>query len=196
MISLGTVFWLMVVFFAMVGMMRGWTKEVVATAGLVLSLFAINAFGYQLLTVLSDTPITDQYNEALRRQQFYYLAALHLSIAFFSYKGPALAGRNVTERLRVRDSLQDKLLGLLVGGINGYLVVGTLWGLLEYVHTVTGWVRVPENLNYPFPVETILRPGPTMQLTDLITGLPLPVLAPYLPYLMVMVFLFVLVVMI
>lgn len=196
MISLGTVFWLMVIFFAAVGMMRGWTKEVVATAGLVLSLFAINAFSYQLLTVLSDTPINDNYSDALRRQQFYYLTAIHLLIAFFSYKGPAFAGRAVADRLRVRDSFQDKLLGLLVGGLNGYLIVGTLWGLLEHVSTAAGWVRVPDNLPYPFPVETIVRPVAAMELTDLIAGLPIPVLAPYLPYLVVIVFLFVLVVMI
>lgn len=186
----------MVGFFALVGIMRGWTKEVVATAGLVLSLFAINAFGYQLLTVLSDVPITDPFNEGLRRQQFYYLGVMHLAIAFFSYQGPGFAGRAITERLRVRDSLQDKLLGGLVGGLNGYLVVGTLWGLLEYVQTATGWTAVPGNLNYPFPVETITRPTLALALTNLISDLPLPLLAPYLPYLVVIVFLFVLVVMI
>ncbi|MCB9434988.1 MAG: CvpA family protein [Ardenticatenaceae bacterium] len=193
---MGTVFWLMVGFFALVGVMRGWTKEVVATAGLVLSLFAINAFGYQLTTILSDIPITDQFNEALRRQQFYYLTTIHLTIAFFSYQGPAFAGRTIAERLRVRDSLQDKLLGGLVGGLNGYLIVGTLWGLLEYVHTATGWVAVPGNLTYPFPIETITRPTAALALTNLISDLPLPLLAPYLPYLVVIVFLFVLVVMI
>lgn len=196
MISLGTVFWLMVGFFALVGVMRGWTKEVVATAGLVLSLFAINQFGYQLLTLLSDAPISDTFNEDLRRQQFIYLGVLHLAIAFFSYQSPAFAGRTVGERLRVRDSLQDKLLGSIVGGLNGYLIVGTLWALLENVRTADSWTRLPANLNYPFGIEVITRPTAQMALDALISDLPLPLLSIYLPYLVVIVFLFVLVVMI
>jgi uncharacterized membrane protein required for colicin V production len=50
MLSLGTLFWLMVLFFGIIGSLRGWTREVIATSGLILSLFAINQFGHLFLT--------------------------------------------------------------------------------------------------------------------------------------------------
>lgn len=196
MISLGTVFWLMVFFFSLIGVLRGWTKEVVATSGLVLSLFAINQFGFGIINFLSDAPPSDIYATALRRQQFYWLGSLHIAIAFFSYQGPAIAGRNVVERLRVRDSFQDKLLGGIVGALNGYLIVGAMWSLLEYVRGATEWVRLPAGTLYPFEGEFLIRPPDVLQLEGLISSLPLPLLSAYLPFLVVIVFLFVLVVMI
>ena len=41
MLSLTTAFWVLVILFAIVGMMRGWTKEIVATASVILALFTI-----------------------------------------------------------------------------------------------------------------------------------------------------------
>ena len=196
MISLGTVFWLMVFFFSLIGVLRGWTKEVVATSGLVLSLFAINQFGFVIITFLSEAPPSDIYANPIRQQQFYWLGTLHLAIAFFSYQGPAIAGRSVVERLRVRDSFQDKLLGGIVGALNGYLIIGAIWSLLEYVRDAAGWVRLPAGMNYPFEGGFLIRPPVNLQLDGLIGTLPLPLLSGYLPFLVVIVFLFVLVVMI
>ncbi len=198
MISLGAWFWLMILFFAIIGIGRGWTKEIIATSGLVLSLFALNQFGYFLVNLLGAAadPASPAYDPmAVRRQQFYILTAVHLFITFFSYEGPTLAGGRLSERLRVRDSLQDKVLGALVGAINGYLIVGTIWAFLEYNVTATeGWIPLPANELYPFPIETITRPA--AELSALITKLPLPALSPYLPFLVVVVFLFVIIVMI
>ncbi len=199
MISLGTVFWLMVAFFSLIGTLRGWTKEIIATSGLVLSLFALNQFGGFLISLFGAT--SDVVDPALvdvtvRRQQFYILTAVHLMIAFFSYQGPAFAGRALGDRLRVRDSLQDKVLGALVGAVNGYLIVGTLWTFLEFHVGLTGYERLLDGIPYPFDTGTLMRPGAESQLASLIEKLPLPLLAPYLPFLVVIVFLFVIVVMI
>jgi uncharacterized membrane protein required for colicin V production len=199
MISLGTVFWLMVAFFALIGTLRGWTREVIATSGLILSLFALNQFGFFLISLLgaaADVSADPVSIIAIRRQQFYILATVHLMIAFFSYQGPALAGRALGDRLRVRDSLQDKVLGAIVGAINGYLIVGTLWTFLEFQVGAGGYVKLPIGETYPFDTLTIVRPGVDSALISLIDKLPLPLLAPYLPFLVVVVFLFVIVVMI
>jgi len=176
MISLGTVFWLMVAFFALIGTLRGWTKEIIATSGLILSLFALNQFGYFLISLLgaaADATTTPVDTMAIRRQQFYILTTVHLLIAFFSYQGPALAGRRLGDRLRVRDSLQDKVLGAIVG-----------------------YFPLPPGEFYPFDTIALIRPGIESPLASLIAKLPLPLLAPYLPFLVVVVFLFVIVVMI
>lgn len=195
MISLGTLFWLMIILFGVIGALRGWTKEVIATSGLVLSLFTLNQFGAVLIGLLSNTPTTA--TAPIERQHFYILAMVHLSIAFFSYQGPAFAGTRVRDRLRVRDSVQDKLLGGLVGGLNGYLIFGTVWAFVEYQAQSAGnWVRLAPGVQYPFEPTVLLRPDIGLSAYTLMERLPLPMLAPYLPILVVVVFLFVIVVMI
>jgi hypothetical protein len=193
MLSLGTLFWLMVLFFGIMGALRGWTKEVIATSGLVLSLFAINQFGAFALGFVSPT------SEASppERQHFYFLALFHLVITFFSYQGPTFAGTRLSDRLRIRDTFQDKLLGLIVGAANGYLIFGSLWSFLEYRIVGAGqWMRLDPGVPYPFDALTIVRPEVGTSLATLIERLPLPLLSPYLPILVVLVFLFVIIVMI
>ena len=190
MISISAFFWFMVLFFAVIGSMRGWTKEVIATSGLILSLFTINQFGTYLTSFVGGGGTVD--TDAVRRQVFYLFTGIHLAITFFSYQGPAIAGSRLAGRLRVRDSFQDKLMGLLVGGVNGYLIVGAILAFLEYQLQAPGtWVRLPPGVAYPF--DWIIRPT---DLETLLTNLPIPLLAPYLPFLVVIVFLFVIIVMI
>ncbi|MCA9986148.1 MAG: CvpA family protein, partial [Anaerolineales bacterium] len=208
-------FWVMVVFFALIGTLRGWTKEAIAMAGLMLSLFALNLASSTSLinllidtsvdvTVLTDTTILANYNSdlpvdtvnataiATLQREFYVLVAIHLVIAFFAYQGPTLAGGRVGERLRVRDSVQNWLLGMLLGGVNGYLIFGTLWSFLEYRITVAGSPRLAAGYNYAF-YPMIQRPLEPFAL-QILEYLPLPMLSPFLPYLIVGMFLFVIIV--
>lgn len=191
MIALVTTLWIMIAFFAIVDMQRGWTRAVIATSGLVLALFAIDQFAPFLFDFLGhyDEPFTEE----IWRRQIFVLAAIFLTIAFFSYAGPAFAGR-LSARLKMRDNIQDKLLGLLVGAVNGYLAVGTLISFLEYRLAEEGWVATTP-APYPFPAEVLIR----SESVDAISQwLPIPLLTtnPYvLPIMLVLVFLFVLVVM-
>jgi hypothetical protein len=181
----------MVGFFAIVDMQRGWTRAVIATSGLVLSLFAINQFAPFLFGALGH--FEETFNETIWRRQIFVLATIHLFIGFFSYAGPALTGR-LSTRLKIRDNIQDKLLGLLVGAVNGYLAVGTLISFLEYRLTNEGWVATTP-APYPFPADILIR---TESVDAISQWLPIPMLTsnPYiLPILLVLVFLFVLVVM-
>ncbi|MBK8985099.1 MAG: CvpA family protein [Chloroflexi bacterium] len=190
MISISAFFWIMVMLFAVVGALRGWTREVIATSGLILALFAINQFGTYLASFVGGGGTLD--TDAMRRQVFYLYAAIYLLIAFFSYQGPALAGARLTGKLRVRDNFQDKLMGMLVGGVNGYLIVGAMLAFLEFqLQSPGSWVRLPPGVQYPFAF--IVRPT---DVVPLLNNLPIPFLAPYLPFLVVIVFLFVIVVMI
>lgn len=191
MIGLITMLWIMIAFFAIVDMQRGWTRAVIATSGLVLSLFAINQFAPFLFGALGY--LDEAFNETIWRRQIFILATIHLTIGFFSYAGPAFAGK-LAGRLAIRDNIQDKLLGLLVGSVNGYLAVGTLISLLQYRLTREGWVPTTP-APYPFPTDVLIR----AESVDAISQwLPIPLMTtnPYvLPVLLVLVFLFVLVVM-
>ncbi|KAA3665143.1 MAG: hypothetical protein DWQ04_02080 [Chloroflexi bacterium] len=197
MISLGTTFWILVAFFGLIGALRGWTKEVIATSGLILSLFALNQFGTLLFGMLGSGGDAAAEAVSPERRQFYILAAIHLAFAFFSYQGPVVAGRRIGERLRVRDNFQNILLGFIVGSMNGYLIIGSLWSFLEYrLIAATEWKRLDPGIPYPFDVATIIRPALDTDLYELLGNMPVPILAPWLPYLVVIVFLFVIVVLI
>lgn len=192
MISLVTTLWIMIVLFAIVDMQRGWTRAVIATAGLVLSLFAINQFGEFLFRTLGD--FNTEFSDESWRRQIYLLGGIHLLIAFFAYAGPAVAGGRVGDRLRIRDNIQDKFLALLVGGANGYLVVGTLLSLLQNRLAPEGWVATFP-APYPFSDTVIIR---TDQIESISQYLPIPLLTAnpiVLPVLLILIFLFVLVVM-
>jgi uncharacterized membrane protein required for colicin V production len=186
MISLFWLFWILIIVFALVGTLRGWSKEVIAMAGLILSLFTIRQFGWTLVRLLGgqNEVITDAM-----RQQFVLLATIHLVIAFFSYQGVAI----VRNRLSGRERLQERLLGMLVGAVNGYFLVGALWSFLEYQVTADGFIRLPPGIAYAFD-PSIARPGSLTAIEELIiTHMPLPWLGPYLPILIVVIFLFVII---
>lgn len=192
MVSLVTTLWVMVGLFAFIDMQRGWTRAVIATAGLILSLFAINQFAPLLFDALGY--FDQQFNEETWRREIFILAGLHLFIAFFSYAGPTVAGGRFAGKLAIRDNIQDKILGLLVGAVNGYLIFGTLLSFLEYRLSREGWV-VTTPIPYPFQPDVIIR---TEQIDAISQYLPIPLLTsnPYiLPVLLVIVFLFVLIVM-
>jgi uncharacterized membrane protein required for colicin V production len=196
MLSLYVLFWIMVGLFAILGSVRGWTKEVVAASGLVLSLFAIDQLGYIVLSALGWVPENMGIDVAARRQ-FYIFTTFHLVITFFSYQGPRLG--SLGQRLRPRDSLQDKLLGMIFGGINGYLIAGTVWSFLEFqAVNRSDWVRYQPGMPgiYPFDPLMLVRPDAASQAYNFVSYMPIPLLAPYLLIILIIVFLFVIIVLI
>lgn len=195
MISLVTAFWIFVFLFGFVGTMRGWTREAVVTASVILALFTINQFSSTMFGFLGFDNVVPP-EPAVWRQQFYILSLILIVIGFFGYQGPTLAASRVGDRLRLRDNVQDKVFGFLIGGLNGYLIMGSIWSFLEYyVQSASNWLRFPPNLPYPFNPEVITRPA--IETAAIIDNLPIPLLtqSPFiLPVLLVLVFLFVLVV--
>lgn len=194
MLSLTVAYWIMVLIFAFVGMMRGWTKEVVVTSSCILALFTINQFMSSVFGFVGWS--SQQSTPDLQRWQFFVMSGFLLALAFFGYQGPTLARSRVGDRLTRRDDLQDRVLGFLVGLTNGWLIVGAIWAFLEYrLVSASNWERFPPNVFYPFDPAKIMRPAP--ELATIIDNLPIPVLtqSPYiLPLLLVLVFLFVLIV--
>lgn len=195
MLSLTAAFWIMVLIFAFVGMMRGWTKEVVVASAAILALFTISQFMTTLFGFL-NWDNTQVLSPELRRWQFNIMSIFLLVLVLFGYQGPTLARSRVGDRLSRRDNLQDRILGFLVGMLNGWLIVGSIWSFLEYrLERPSMWVRFTPDVPYPFDPTNIVRPAP--ELVPIIDNLPIPILtqSPYiLPLLLVIVFLFILVV--
>lgn len=216
MIAIISVFWIALVVFAVIGMLRGWAKEVIATAGIVLALFALKQFGGALFVPLtpqetaqlSSGTVVDPDLFARVSNEFVVRMVFFLGVAFFAYQTPAAAelwvARQTGEDERrfewLSEGLQQSILGFVIGFLNGWLVVGTVW-----------WYA--DRLGYPFG-EYIIRPNRIDQALgalgyapnqlqettmSMITALPMAVLGEndvVLPLLVVILFLFVIIVMI
>lgn len=119
MVSLTFYFWTFVIIFAVIGGMRGWAREMLVTFSAILGLF--------LITVLERyvPMIRDSFAQPGSESQFWLRTLIFLLIVFFGYETPnipKLAGPRFA-----RERLQDTLLGILLGALNGYLIFGTIW---------------------------------------------------------------------
>lgn len=124
MIQLSALMWTMALFFGMIGYLRGWNRELVSTAGIVLGLFALFQFDTLLRGVLlSNVP---------RDQVFFVQSLFFILIVYFAYQERTIIGGGGGRRRdEGRDELQNKILGAILGFINGYLIWGSIWYFLD-----------------------------------------------------------------
>jgi uncharacterized membrane protein required for colicin V production len=131
MVSLTFVFWMYVVLFSVIGAMRGWAKELLVSFSVILAL--------TFITLLERyVPFVQNLRQADTTALFWLRSVILALLVFFGYQSPNIA--RFAPKM-TREKLQDILLGVFLGGINGYLVVGTLW---FYLHEA----------QYPFPAIT------------------------------------------
>ena len=123
MISLGVLFWIFIILFALIGAIRGWTKEILVTFSAMMGIFAINVLETYVpfvQTYLASNPVSSKV----------WMRIIVFSVLiFFGYQTPNIPRFAGDERL-ARGRLQDILLGLIIGGINGYLIFGSIWHFL------------------------------------------------------------------
>ena len=122
MMSLSAVFWLFLMVFAVIGGFRGWAKEILVAFSIVAAL-AIDTMLIKFFPPVGNLLI-EQTSTA-----FYIRAAIVLTMAYFGYQTPNLPAFIGGNRF-AREKLQDWLLGSIIGLINGYLIIGTLWSYM------------------------------------------------------------------
>jgi len=134
MIALSALFWVLVIVFACIGFLRGWSKEVLVTFSLVLAIFVITVF-------LEFIPFMTPYLEAGGdSRQFGARAVILILFAFFGYQSPKL--RRLSEVV-MRERFQDAMLGAGVGALNGYFLFGSLLFYLNQFNYPFDWVSTP-----------------------------------------------------
>lgn len=120
MIQLSAMMWAMAIFFSIIGFLRGWSKELIATSGIILGLFAL----FQFDPLIRGTLLAS----VQRDQVFLVQAGIFIAIVFFAYQNRAIDTR---DRGEGRDSVQEGILGALIGFLNGYLIWGSLWYFMD-----------------------------------------------------------------
>jgi hypothetical protein len=122
MIEIYSMTWIVAIFFAIIGMIRGWSKELVSLAGIILAMFALFQFDSLLRGVfLASVP---------HDQAFFVQIGLFGVIVYFAYqtRAPGVSGDRGGPR---RGRWQDAVLGGLLGALNGYLIWGAAWYFLD-----------------------------------------------------------------
>jgi hypothetical protein len=160
MMSISVVFWMLVILFGIVGGFRGWAKEILVMFSMVLALFLIHVLKSYVPGVEPALATMDGGT------RFVLLSTLVFMLSFFGYQSPNIPIAD--DRFRnafARQRLQDWLLGTIIGMLNGYLIVGSLWYFMF-------------EANYPWP-ELISAPADPA-VAGLIPYLPPKVLGP--PY--------------
>lgn len=150
-VGLGSLFWVGVFATGLVGASRGWAKEILVTISAVLAIYLTNVL-VPLLLSLFDVPETGS-------QTAFWAKAIPLFLfIYFGYQTPRMSVQ--MPRSAGRRSLQDRLVGLLSGMVNGYLIFGSV---IYFIH----------DAGYPFPAFPAPTPdGPEAQLlTQLVSYL-------------------------
>jgi hypothetical protein len=116
MMSLVYVFWMYVILFAIIGMLRGWAKELLVAFSVILAL-ALNHLLRRYIPIVSE--LADDSSS------LFWIETLILgALVFFGYQTVALVPH--LQSKAVRERLQDSLFGAILGGINGYLIAGAI----------------------------------------------------------------------
>jgi hypothetical protein len=123
--------------FVIAGAMRGWKRELIASAAIVLGLFALQALnGVERLTSFASAALTfgldfDRQLSAADRvklSRFALLTLPFLLLVFFGYLGPTMTSAFAAGKAigRGRAGFRDGVLGMLVGAANAWMVLSTV----------------------------------------------------------------------
>lgn len=150
MIQVYSLMWILACFFAIVGFMRGWNRDVIATAGIALGMFVLFQFDFFIRGIVL---------RAFTQEQAFFLQMLiFLVIVYFAYQ-------NQTFQVDQRndDNIQSGIIGSVVGFLNGYLIGGTLWYLMDINE-------------YPFD-PYIIAPAPNSPSAGMLDAMPMVILS-------------------
>ena len=135
MISITAVLYMLIIISAAIGALRGWAKELLVTFSTILALFVIIVMekyvGFVQGMIQSGGVETE----------FYFRVIILAVLTFFGYQTPRL--QRLVDAAR-RERLQDSIMGTLLGGVNGYLIFGSVWAYLHKAEYFLDYIRSPE----------------------------------------------------
>jgi hypothetical protein len=136
MVGLATLFWLFVVIFAVIGMARGWAKELLVTFSVVLGIFIITLLEKFAPGFIKSITHHDQSSE------FWLRFGIIVASVILGYQSPNLPRIAGSPRF-IRNQGTDTLFGFFIGAINGFLIFGTIWFFLHQTNYALALVQAP-----------------------------------------------------
>ena len=135
MVSLQFMFICVIILMTIIGAFRGWAKELLVLFSIVFGLFVIFLMN-ENFQFYRDFVAEKPANE------FWVNAGIILAMSFFGYQTPHRIGFIGERSIRVR--VQDFVLGLLFGGVNGYFLFGSIWFYLDKAEYFVKYIDAPE----------------------------------------------------
>jgi len=139
MMSLTAVFWMYVILFGIIGGFRGWAKELLVIFSVLLAI----AIDTVLLTYVESVRIIMTARPGIT--QFALRAGLLLALAYFGYQSPNLPAFHGGKF--AREKLQDFMLGVALGLVNGYFIAGSVWYFMNQANYPLPYVQAPLDLS-------------------------------------------------
>ncbi len=162
MLPIELVWFIIVLIFGLIGIVRGYLRELGVTTVMVLMLFAFNTFEKRLAPIAARVASILAPCQDEKIQAAIWVIGI-VVVAFISYHGETLAFEGSLPKAKL-----VVLLNLGAGLVNGYLIAGSIWHYLN-------------RLGYPF---LGIRPEHLTPLAQTLVPLMPPcLLAPYLLYL-------------
>jgi len=144
MVQIQELFVILIVVMGIIGMVRGFLKELGVTLVLIATLFALDrlipivnsfinkgGFGFLGLGPVPQTPSTDSL-------LFVLFSAMMIGATYIAYQGETLAYEGNNPK-----GIVGSLLGFLIGAVNGYLLFGTVWWLMNFYQYPFNLVATP-----------------------------------------------------
>jgi uncharacterized membrane protein required for colicin V production len=120
-VSLTFVFWMYVVLFGVIGAMRGWARELLVSFSVILALTLITLLA-KYIAFIGELMVTNP------TFSFWLRAIIIIILVFFGYQTPNIP--RFAAKM-TREKLQDTLLGIFLGALNGYLIAGSIWRFMH-----------------------------------------------------------------
>ena len=142
MVQIQELFFILIVVMGIIGMVRGFLKELGVTLVLIATLFALDRLipiiggfimngGLGFLGLNPDAALT-------RDLLFLVFAVMMIGATYIAYEGETLSYEGNNPK-----GIVGSLLGFLIGAVNGYLLFGTLWWLMDAYQYPFGLVATP-----------------------------------------------------
>lgn len=130
-------------FFVIFGIIRGYAKELGVTLVILVALFVLTQFGERALAYLTPSLVGFIGIEAESQE----MNLLNMGISLLAFAGIVFAayqGETLSFEGSARKGADGFLLSAAVGLVNGYLVSGTVWYYFDaYQYPVKGLVQAP-----------------------------------------------------
>jgi uncharacterized membrane protein required for colicin V production len=152
-------FYIFVFLFSIIGVIRGWAQELLVTFSVILAFFLINVLEEHVLPNYATAAFLEK-----PVRQFWIRSLIIVILVFFGYQTPRISRFAAAVR---KEKISDSFLGFFLGGINGYLIAGTVWYYLAKAGYPTDYFIDPETL-----LNIDLLNQPAQEAIDFLTKLP------------------------